>query len=343
MSLPVLRAIHKLVVDGAVVAGQKPTDDPSFADDQVEFKLLNDDLFGEGTGVHHVGKGTVYAGQKLADVFNALNVAPDFDYTKPETDARLLFVHRKLADGDLYFVDNRNDRNETVDATFRVTGKAPELWHADTGLTEPASFKIADGRTTVPLKLEPWGTVFVVFRKATAETAFAVPAETEKEVETVSGAWKIDFQKGRGAPASIKVDKLTSWTDSSDAGVKYFSGAGTYSKTIQVKSEWLKNGTHVWIDLGDVKNLAEVTVNGKPLGVVWHTPYRVDATTTLKPGANEVSIKVTNAWVNRLIGDEQPGVTTKITFADVKPYKANSPLLPSGMLGPVRLLTVSSK
>ena len=200
MSLPVLRAIHKLVVDGAVVAGAKPIDDPSLSDDQVEFKMLNDDLFGDGTGVHHVGKGTVYAGQKLGDVFNALQVAPDFDYTKPESDARLLFVHRKLDDGDVYFVDNRKDRNETVDATFRVTGKAAELWHADTGLTEPASFKIADGRTTVPLKLEPWGTVFVVFRKATDQTTFTVPAKTETEVATVGGPWKVSFQPKRGAP-----------------------------------------------------------------------------------------------------------------------------------------------
>ena len=99
----------------------------------------------------------------------------------------------------------------------------------------------------------------------------------------------------------------------------------------------------MWIDLGDVKNLAEVTVNGKSLGVVWHTPYRVDATSALKPGANEVTIKVINAWVNRLIGDEQPGVTTKITFADVKPYKAKSPLLPSGLLGPVHVYSVSAK
>ena len=171
MSLPVLRAIHKLVEDGAVVAGPKPTDDPSLADDQAEFQKLNDELFGDGTGVHQVGKGTVYAGQSLTDVFNALKVAPDFDYTKPESDTRLLFVHRKLADGDLYFVDNRNDRDETVDATFRVTGKAPELWHAETGKSEPVSYQIADGRTTVPLHLEPWGTVFVVFRKPTKATS----------------------------------------------------------------------------------------------------------------------------------------------------------------------------
>ena len=343
MSLPVLRAIHKLVADGAVVAGPKPNDDPSLADDQLEFKLLNDDLFGDGTGVHRVGKGTVYAGQNLGDVFAALHMPADFDYTKPETDARLLFVHRKLADGDLYFVDNRNDRNETVDASFRITGKAPELWHADTGQTELVSYKIADGRTTVPLKLEPWGTVFVVFRNATGETAYTAQPRTETEVATVNGAWKVSFQPNRGAPPSITVKKLLSWTESQDKGVKYFSGTGTYTKTVNAKADWFKKGAQVWIDLGDVKNLAEVTVNGKPLGIVWHAPYRVDATAALKPGANEVTIKVTNAWVNRLIGDQQPDAATKYTFADVKPYKANSPLLASGLLGPVRLYSVAAK
>ena len=131
--------------------------------------------------------------------------------------------------------------------------------------------------------------------------------------------------------------------DSTDAGVKYFSGAGTYTKTIQASADWFKKGAKLWIDLGDVKNLAEVTVNGKSLGIVWHTPYRVDATSALKPGANEVTIKVINAWVNRLIGDQQPDATTKYTFADVKPYKANSPLLPSGLLGPVHLYSVATQ
>ena len=89
--------------------------------------------------------------------------------------------------------------------------------------------------------------------------------------------------------------------------MKYFSGAGTYTKTMQASAEWFKKGAQVWIDLGDVKNLAEVTVNGKKLGETWHAPYRVDATSALKPGANEITIKVINAWVNRLIGDQQPG------------------------------------
>jgi hypothetical protein len=343
MSLPVIRAIHKLVSEGAVVAGPKPIDDPSLADDQAEFAKLSGELFGDGTGVHQVGKGTVYAGQNPGDVFKAMHLAPDFDYTKPEADTRLLFVHRKLADGDIYFVDNRSERSEKVDATFRVTGKEPELWRAETGKSEPVSFKIAGGQTTVPLTLEPWGTVFVVFRKATHETAHTLPAKTETQLAAVDGTWKVSFQPDRGAPASISVDKLISWSDSTDQGVKYFSGTGTYTKTIEAKPDWFKKGAHVWIDLGDVKNLAEVTVNGKSLGIVWHEPYRVDATAALKPGANEISIKVTNAWVNRLIGDLQPDATTKYTFITEKPYNAQSPLLASGLLGPVNVYSVTAE
>jgi len=335
MSLPVLRAIHKLVEGGAVVAGPKPSDDPSLADDQAEFKKLNDELFGDGAGVHKVGKGTVYAGQKLEDVFAALKVAPDFDFTRPETDTRLEFVHRKLTDGDLYFVDNRKDRDEQLEATFRVTGREPELWHPETGKTEAVSFRIAEGRTTVPLKLEAWGTVFVVFKKPTAATSRTLPQVTETELDHVNGAWKVSFQPERGAPDSITMDQLASWSDNSDKGVKYFSGTGTYTKTVNAPAAWFKPGAHLWIDLGEVKNLAEVAVNGKPLGVVWHKPYRVDVTGVLKPGANQLTIKVTNAWVNRLIGDQQPDATVKYTFTTVKPYKADSPLLASGLLGPV--------
>ena len=137
--------------------------------------------------------------------------------------------------------------------------------------------------------------------------------------------------------------QLSSWSDSADKGVKYFSGTGTYADTLNAPAEWFKKDASLWIDLGDVKNLADVTVNGKDLGIVWHAPYRVDVTNALKPGANEISIKVTNAWVNRLIGDQQPDATVKYTFADVKPYKANSPLLPSGLLGPVVVVRVEAQ
>jgi hypothetical protein len=334
MSLPVLRAIHRLVEQGAVVAGQKPVDTPSLADDQAEFSNLNEDLFGDGTGVRTVGKGKVYAGQDAESVLKALNVPPDFDHSKPESDTRIAFVHRKLADGDIYFLDNRSDRDETVDATFRVTGKMPELWRAETGKSEAVSYKTADGHTTLPLHLEPWGTVFVVFRKSAATPARTLPAVEETKLAAIDGPWNVNFQENRGAPASITLDKLVSWSDSADLGVKYFSGAGTYTRTIQAPPDWFKPGTSLSIDLGDVRNLAEVSVNGTSLGVVWHAPYRVDVTKLLKPGMNQISIKVINTWVNRLIGDQQPNAT-KYTFADITPYTAESPLQPAGLIGPV--------
>jgi hypothetical protein len=148
----------------------------------------------------------------------------------------------------------------------------------------------------------------------------------------------LSFQPGRGAPSSITLDKLISWSESADSGVKYFSGIGTYSKTINAPESWFKSGSRLWLDLGKVNNLAQVTVNGKPLGIVWHEPYRVDVTEALKPGTNEVVIRVTNAWVNRLIGDQQPDMKKKITFEVLHPYNANSPLQTSGLLGPVAVV-----
>jgi hypothetical protein len=337
MSLPVLRAIHALVEEGAVVAGPKPADDPSLADDQSQFEKLSLELFGDGSGVHKVGKGIVYAGQKLDAVFSAMQLAPDFDSTKAGHDGNLEFLHRKLSNGDIYFVDNRSDRDASVSATFRVAGKQPELWRAETGTSEPVSFTQADGRTTVPLRLEPWGTVFVVFRKPTTETSRTIPEVVEAKLATIGGPWTVSFQPDRGAPNFITMTELSDWSHSDDPGVRYFSGAGTYKKTVQASPDWFKRGSHLWIDLGDVRNLAVVTINGKDLGEAWHAPYRLDATSALKPGANEITIMVVNAWVNRLIGDEQTGAT-KYTFADVKPYKANSPLLPSGLLGPVSVI-----
>jgi hypothetical protein len=339
MSLPVLRKIRDLVKSGAVVVGPKPIGTPSLADDHAEFASIIEELWGDSSGIHIFGAGKVYAGLKLADALNTMQVAPDFSYSKPEENTQLLFVHRKLADGDLYFVDNRSDRAEALNATFRVTGKQAELWHAETGETELASYAIADGLTTVPLNLEPWGAVFVVFRKPAAASARKLPAIDEKRVATIDGPWTVSFEPGMGAPASIKLDTLQSWSTDADAAVKYFSGIGTYTRMVTAEGEWFKNGSRVWIDLGDVKNLAVVKVNGKPLGTVWHAPYRIDVTGALRPGPNELTISVTNAWVNRMVGDQQPGALTRYTFTVIHPYAADSPLLPSGLLGPVQIFT----
>lgn len=99
----------------------------------------------------------------------------------------------------------------------------------------------------------------------------------------------------------------------------------------------------IWLDLGDVKNLGEVIVNGKSLGIVWKQPFRVNVTNVLKAGENKIEIKVTDLWVNRLIGDAQPGVTNKITYTTMPFYQANSKLLPAGLLGPVKLVSIGNE
>jgi hypothetical protein len=341
MSLPVLRSIRDLVLNGAVVVGDRPTDTPSLADNAGDFERIATEVWGTSAGEHNFGKGKVYSGMSLANALTAMQVAPDFSYTKPEKDTDFLFVHRRLTNGNLYYVDNRNPRDETIDATFRVSGKQAELWHADTGKIEPASYSIANGQTTVPLHLEPWGTVFVVFRKPAAKDVRLLPRVGETQIASVDGPWKVTFQPDRGAPASITLDGLSSWSENPDEGVKYFSGTGTYTRTINASPDWFKRGAQLWIDLGDVKNLAEVTVNGTPLGTQWHAPYRVNVTGILRLGPNKVSIAVTNAWVNRLIGDLQPDVKKKYTFIVIHPYVADSPLLASGLLGPVTIRSLS--
>jgi hypothetical protein len=249
-------------------------------------------------------------------------------------------VHRKLAEGDVYWVNNRNSRAENVDVTLRIRGKVPEIWHPDTGKIEPASYRIAGGRTTVSLLLDPIDAVFIVFRKPVARLFVTMPAISETQVATVEGGWDVSFQPDRGAPSRITLDRLSSWSDSSDKGVKYFSGTGIYYKSIEAPADWFVRGAKLRLDLGSVKNLADVTVDGKALGILWKAPFRVDVTDALKPGGNRLEIKVTNLWVNRLIGDAQPDAIGKYTYTTQPFYRADSPLLPSGLLGPVRIVRI---
>jgi hypothetical protein len=333
MPLTVLRKIRDMINAGATVVGPKPIDSPSLHDDQAEFKSIADRLWSGQTG-----KGKVIGSGTIADALTSLKVNADLDYTKPQADTELAFVHRKLTDGDVYWVSQRKARTEDVEVTFRVTGKAPELWHADSGMDETASYRTADSRTIVPLHLDPNDAVIVVFRKAATATSRTVPKAIDTRLTSVDGAWDVAFQPNRGAPAKAILPALASWHENTDAGVKYFSGTATYTKTVDASTDWFKAGK-LWLDLGDVKNIAEITVNGKPLGVLWKAPFRVDVNGALKPGSNTLEIKVTNLWVNRLIGDQQPDVTTKYTYTAVQFYRADSPLLPSGLIGPVQLIS----
>jgi hypothetical protein len=341
MSLGVLRCIAALVKDGATVVGDRPVNTPSLADDAVEFRRLSAAVWGDAVDApsHAYGKGRVIHSGALAQVLPELGIAPDFSYTRSSADTELVYVHRHLEDGDLYYVSNRQSRAVSVEAGFRITGKAPELWYSDTGQRVPASYHIDAGRTIVPLQLDAHGALFVVFREPTTLTERRVPVPMRSVLATLDGPWQLTFQSGRGAPPSATLPNLASWTTNNDAGIKYFSGTAAYHRTIVVQRAWLDGGSRVELDLGAVKNVAEVFVNGRSLGVLWKAPYRIDLTDALKVGGNDLEVRVTNLWPNRMIGDKQPGAA-KITFATLDPYKADSPLLESGLLGPVRLASL---
>ena len=339
MSLPVLRALGDLVAAGAVVCGARPVDSPSLADDAQAFQALVAQVWGErGAGPHQYGKGRVYEGRGLGEVLAAEGVAPDVQFTRPQADTELLAVHRRLADGDLYFVNNRQQRAESIDASFRITGRVPELWHADTGRIEAVAWHRGGDRTVVSLQLDPWDAVFVVFRKPVRTASAGLPAALRTQnLPALEGPWTVAFESGRGAPAQLQLAQLASWSSNPDPGVKYYAGTGTYTRTLDVPSNWLAAGAQVWLDLGEVHELAEVRVNGRALGVLWKAPYRLDLAPALHSGSNLLEIAVTDLWVNRLIGDAQPDAPRTYTFTVPRFYKPGDPLVPSGLLGPVRV------
>lgn len=326
MTLATLRRLQALVEQGAMLVGTRPISSPSLADDPVKFAAAADALFRTGA----YGKGRVFAA--LAEAVAALHLPPDFSYSKPHPDTELLSLHRRLPEGDLYFVSNRRDRPETVTANFRVAKGVPELWDAVSGEIHRADVTRHDGQSAVTLKLPPYGSVFVLFRAASDAPMETIAAA--KTVTTLNGPWRIAFQPDRGAPAEVTQTALQSWSASKIPGVRYFSGTGSYTTSFNLPK--VTPGARLWLDLGDVRELASVSLNGKDLGIVWTPPFRLDITGAAKPGRNVLAVKVTNLWVNRLIGDAQAGAHP-YTFTTIPTYRADAPLRESGLLGPVQV------
>jgi alpha-L-rhamnosidase/F5/8 type C domain/Glycosyl hydrolases family 2, sugar binding domain len=339
MTLSVLKRLAELVKLGAKVTGTKPEQSPSLGDNPAEFKALVNDVWSNP----NVLKGSI------STALNALNVAEDVVMTNVASP--LLYRHRQTANEDIYWLDNRSDGENRAEISFNVSGKKPELWHPQTGKVADVSYQIKGGRTIVPLHFDSWEAYFIVFSRdainRVSTAAYSKPVATPQTVATIGGAWTIDFPKIGG----IKTDKLDSWTTLSglanpksdvknpkytEGSFKYFSGTALYQNTFKINQVDKKSNYE--IDLGDVKNVAEVIINGKNMGIAWKKPFKLDITDALKKGDNMIEIKVTNLWVNRLIGDAQPDVKEKTTFTTMPFYQADAPLLPSGLMGPVVIL-----
>jgi len=279
----------------------------------------------------------------------SLNTASDF-----VSDGPVRYTHRRLADRDLYFVANTEDRDIEASCVFRATSPAPELWDPLTGDMHGARGAFEEGaRTVIPLRFAPHQSYFVVFPDAAAAPAPAAAPSALAEAATIDGPWTVTFHEDWGPRGEMVFDQLTDWTESPDEAVRYYSGIATYRVAFDAPA----GDGPLYLDLGTVHDIARVRVNGEDLGVVWTAPWRVRSDGVVKPSGNALEVEVANRWANRLIGDQQPGVkdsrevqwpegylggaeykTGANTFITHRYYGPDSPLLPSGLLGPVQLL-----
>jgi hypothetical protein len=422
--------LKELVEAGAVVVGPRPTWSPSLelgpagqqAVRQVAAQLWGS-IDGKTVTENRVGKGRVFWGRPLREVLTAIGVSPDCSFTgttdtatrKPVvvtansqtgTNPVLVgaerkgwgveYLHKQGPGYDFYFVSNQEYFPVSTEASFRVTGRVPELWSADSGrIVEAPVWREQGGRTVVPLDLDPAGSVFVVFRKASAgadpivavgqasslsgasslsrgglrlqKTAAGLEAWASADGEwtlrtksgrsipvkaagvpapiAIAGAWAVTFPL-KGASKQLDIE-TGSWTANSDETIKYYSGTATYRKTFDVPAERKVAGRRLLLDLGDVQNLSRVRLNGKELGVLWKAPYVVDITAVVVAGANRIELEVTNTWFNRMAGDVGKPEAQRVTwsgaggrgFGGGAAASAPPPLLPSGLIGPVRLVT----
>ena len=276
VSLPVLEKVRAMVQAGAVLIGPRPQGSPSLSDDPVKVKQVLDALW-TGKAEAKVGKGQVFTAAETGPALQTIGLAPDFTYEKPQPDSHVMFLHRRLSDGDAYFLSNRIDRAETIEASFRVSGLKPQLWDPATGLYRDASYRIVSGRTQVTVPLDRFGSVFVVFRGAVSQPSHTEPAVRTQTIAQLSGPWQVAFQTDRGAPATATFPQLADFRDNSDPGIRFFSGIATYSKDVDLSAQTIGSGK-IWLDLGQVDDLAEVWVNGKLAGTAWKPPYKVDIT-----------------------------------------------------------------
>jgi hypothetical protein len=225
-----------------------------------------------------------------------------------------------------------------VYCTFRVAGQAPELWNAVTGERRfAAAYQVKDGRTTLPLDVAPCGSWFVVFRAPAAEhpaSAASNAPELQPRAE-ISGSWTVKFDPRWGGPASAVFPELISWTERPEAGIKHYSGTAVYTKSFDLPKT--DRAARLLLDLGRVRELAEVRLNGKSCGIVWAPPFRVDITDAVQPGANQLEVEVVNFWPNRIIGDAALPKEQRLTQTNIRKLTRDTKLMESGLFGPVRL------
>ncbi|HEX3800789.1 MAG TPA: glycosyl hydrolase [Verrucomicrobiae bacterium] len=348
ISLPVLRKLKELVANGATVIGPRPVQASGlqgYPESDAEVAKLAAGIWGNCDGKNvtefSFGQGRIIWGRTAREVLRADGIQPDFEFSGGGTNTDIDYIHRTAGNTEIYFVANRSKHSENLLCQFRVAGKVPEYWNAVSGehyfvdgSAEP------DGRTKVALTLDPCGSGFVIFRGTNAPANIQAGGNFLKlsPRTELEGPWTVNFDPKWGGPESVEFRQLASWTARPEPGIKYYSGTAIYRKRFDLPPGGAKSDSQLWLDLGEVHELAEVRLNGKNLGVLWTPPFRVNISDAATPLRNELEIEVVNFWPNRIIGDQSLPAAQRFTRTNIRKLTATTALMESGLIGPVRIL-----
>jgi hypothetical protein len=361
MTVPLARKVKELVDAGArLIGGPRPVGAPGLTD------FPRCDAQVEEIAAALWDGGRVVSGHSPAEVFARDGLAPDFE------GAGLRFLHRRAGAADIYFVAHPQESSLDATCTFRVNGKRPELWDPETGeIRHLPKFVEHGGRTSIPLRFEPMQSWFVVFRSGKSPPPPAAKRNFDECIPAgeINGPWQVAFDPKWGGPdEAVVFDGLTDWSQHPDPRIHYYSGMAVYRKGFVLPESQLSDPkSQMFLDLGTVEVMARVRVNGVECGTAWKPPYRVEITPAVRTGKNELEISVVNLWINRLIGDEQLPLdgewkdyetliewpdwfqkqqsrpSGRYTFTTCRHYRKDSPLVPSGLLGPVTIRTLAEQ
>jgi hypothetical protein len=340
-----LLKIKELVAQGAVVWGPRPVSSPSlqaFPHADLKVNELAQQLWGNTDGkslqLNKYGKGMVINGMEIQEALKLINLVADCKITPEVPGSNLLYTHRTLPSGEIYFISNQEDKAVKFSAAFRTKGLLPQLWNpVDGSIRNLPQYDVTVDGTTVPLKLDPAESAFIIFGKQVKTTGpERLNYPVARTVIPVTSPWIVSFEgRNRGPVKPVRFEQLTDWTIHSNDSIRYYSGSAVYHNTINLP--YFSKSEKVYLSLGRLSAIAKITVNGIETGGAWTAPYKVDISKALKQGENKIKIKVVNTWVNRLIGDSKLPVPQRQTWLNYNPYKPTSKLQESGLIGPVTL------
>ena len=336
-----LSKIEALVKEGGKIYGQAPKESPSLqnypeSDNQV--KALATKMWGSSSEkLKKYGEGYIVDGLELQEALTQLGIHKDVDLS---SDVPVLWTHRTLPDMDIYFITNQSDKAISFSPSFKVKGMKPQLWNAVTGNIRALNeYTEEDGRTIVPIKMEPLQSWFIVFTSSEQNNISKGYQDNFPETETqqiLQNPWKVEFKnKEIGPEKTIEFPTLTDWITHHNEKIKYYSGTTVYTSKFNYKKEVATK--EVFIDLGSVGVMASVKINGDDIGTTWIAPFKLNTKDALNEGENTIEIEVVNVWRNRLTGDKTLPESERTTWVNVDGITPKEELIPSGLLGPVTI------